>query len=313
MKCEHCGYKLRHKQMYCPKCGNTLLSSDDISSISNHSEDLTKEEIQFSLLIEQCREGIQRKKERMCALFLLIALAYAVLFSYFILLKPSRDYEKAVDSINKGNYQQAVELLTDLDYKDSQKIKKDIQFKDPYVGETVLFGTYEQDNILANGEEEIEWTIIDKDKSSVLLISSKCIDWVSFHSNGENSWKQTYLNKWLQKSFLDKAFTEEEKRHIFTSQTEEAVFLLSKDEVERYFSNKESRIAFATPYTKAKAGDEIKNSACRWWLAEDSWFGSHFKLYYVYLVEDDGEFVSDCFDGVENGVRPAIWYDFTKD
>ena len=39
-----------------------------------------------------------------------------------------------------------------------------------------LFGTYEQDNDLSDGEEEIEWIVIAREESRVLLMSKYALD-----------------------------------------------------------------------------------------------------------------------------------------
>ena len=44
------------------------------------------------------------------------------------------------------------------------------------VGDTITFGTYEQDNNTSNGKEAIEWTVLDKNGMSVLLISKQALD-----------------------------------------------------------------------------------------------------------------------------------------
>lgn len=43
------------------------------------------------------------------------------------------------------------------------------------VGDTVRFGSYEQDNDVSNGTEAIEWFVLDKQDGKFLLLSKKAL------------------------------------------------------------------------------------------------------------------------------------------
>ncbi len=44
------------------------------------------------------------------------------------------------------------------------------------VGDVIYFGSYEQDNNLSNGKEEIEWIVLAKENRKALLISKYALD-----------------------------------------------------------------------------------------------------------------------------------------
>ena len=75
------------------------------------------------------------------------------------------------------------------------------------VGSIVTFGHYEQDGNLDNGQEKIEWIVLDVQKERCLLLSRYCLDTKSYHSKGKNiTWKDCTLRKWLNHDFLNTAF-----------------------------------------------------------------------------------------------------------
>lgn len=59
------------------------------------------------------------------------------------------------------------------DLKNTESPKEDGAFEKLNVGDVIKFGSYEQDNDTTNGNEEIEWVILDKADGKVFVISSK--------------------------------------------------------------------------------------------------------------------------------------------
>ncbi len=43
-----------------------------------------------------------------------------------------------------------------------EELKKPVPIEEANIGDTVLFGAYEQDNETTNGKEAIEWRVLDK-------------------------------------------------------------------------------------------------------------------------------------------------------
>ena len=146
------------------------------------------------------------------------------------------------------------------------------------VGSVIRFGRYEQDNDLSNGPEPIEWIVLDRDGDRLLVISKYILEKKPLHEEAEDvssfSWADCTLRTWLNGSFMDAAFTEEEKACIRLTpldtkaaaagtwyngrpgsyHTEDHVFLLSSDEAEDYFPDDYHRVGVLTPYAFEQEG-----------------------------------------------------------
>lgn len=200
--------------------------------------------------------------------------------------------------------------------------------KNASVGDTITFGAYEQDNNTSNGKEAIEWTVLDKDGMSLLLISKQALDCQQYNTSYTDvTWESCSLRKWMNGTFLNKAFNAEEQAQIQNTTvsadknpeyntnpgnaTTDKVFLLSINEVEKYFNSDEARKCAPTAYAKAQGAytsDIYKTASgaatCWWWLrspgltqhsaAHVNIFGS------VYCA---GHNVNYDYDAV----RPALW------
>ena len=87
--------------------------------------------------------------------------------------------------------------------------------KNAAVGDVVYFGTYEQDNDTSNGQERIQWLVLDKKDDSVFLISAMGLDCLVYEDSATNtSWAACYARKWLNSSFLNNAFAPEEQTYL---------------------------------------------------------------------------------------------------
>ena len=134
-------------------------------------------------------------------------------------------------------------------------------------GDTVVFGSFEQDGDLGNGAEPIQWLVLDTRGegdaagAGVLLISQYELSYRKVHDqDGPATWETSSLRAWLNGEFLSTAFTEREREfvartHVSTpgnyddkyglgekkpnntggNDTEDDVFLLSYEEAEQYF------------------------------------------------------------------------------
>ncbi len=121
-------------------------------------------------------------------------------------------------------------------------------------GDTVIFGTYEQDNVTSNGAEAIEWYVLDRKGDELLLLSKYCLDAQPYHVEQKYiTWKDCTLRSWLNSEFYNTAFSSEEQSYIKLSKlvtadnsehgtdggedTEDKVFALSFEELNKYFSS----------------------------------------------------------------------------
>lgn len=200
--------------------------------------------------------------------------------------------------------------------------------KNASVGDTITFGAYEQDNNTSNGKEAIEWTVLDKDGMSLLLVSKQALDCQQYNTSYTDvTWESCSLRKWMNGTFLNKAFNAEEQAQIQNTTvsadknpeyntnpgnaTTDKVFLLSINEVEKYFNSDEARKCAPTAYAKAQGAytsDSYKTASgaatCWWWLRSPGYSQSS-----AATVGTDGS-VNYAGDGVLtdlDAVRPALW------
>ena len=137
------------------------------------------------------------------------------------------------------------------------------------VGDYVTFGTYEQDNDPSNGQEPIEWLVLDYDEATqeALLISRYGLDAQPYHDGYYYpTWANSDIRKWLNDEFLNTAFTASEQTAIAETEistphyngydggadTIDRIFLLSRQEAAQYFVNEEARKATPTAYALAQ-------------------------------------------------------------
>ncbi len=163
-------------------------------------------------------------------------------------------------------------------------------------GDTLFWGTYEQDNNLENGPEDIEWLVLHRDGDYALLVSKYILD-AGNHKDFER-WDFTLdgssINVWLNQVFLTTAFTPEERKWIPAGTDQ--VFLLSVVEANTYFADRDSRIASPTAYARSRG------AMGTWWLRTmRTGHGSFFIVSFEGNIQDVG------LPSQTLGIRPAIW------
>lgn len=281
-------------------------------------------------------EEATKKVRKICitvitSLFICCALTALLI----LVIIPNNKYKKALNLYNEEKYNEAIEMFKTLDgYKDSEDliescyIKKhgeDIynKVKNANVGDTIMFGSYEQDNNFSNGPEPIEWIVINKNGASLLLISKFAIECHDYYTTSSSlTWKDSEIRNWLNNGFYYEAFSLDEQTTIQntklftnriyesgTSTTEDKVFLLSQNEAETYFSNSESRKCEPTVYMKKTIPpglDEDPESTTVYWYLRSSASDQWCEAYVNY--DGDIDYIpceADCF--IEIYVRPALW------
>ena len=244
-----------------------------------------------------------------------------------------QDYEAAIDLYNAGQYMEAIAAFEVLNgYKDSaamikeikSKYHKEVLFKSN-IGDSVFFGSYEQDNNTSNGKEAIEWLILAREGNRMLVISKYALDCQRYNTSYTNvTWGTCSLRKWLNGPFISNAFSSDEHSMIQTTTvtedkspsyitppgdnttTDDIVFLLSITEANKYFSSDSARQCQATAYAEAQgAYADFANGYCWWWLRSPGYFYNC-----AALVRSDGSANSSNSEVfVEHAVRPAMWID----
>lgn len=287
---------------------------------------------------------------------------------YIYVLVPSNKYNAAVELVNSGNYDDAISMFAELgDYKDSEfKIKetnykkadyllsqnryveaanifnnlrfddsedrlkriKEELIKNVNVGDTILFGDYEQDGNFDNGKEMIEWIVLDKQDGSILVISKYGLDAQAYNPSSEEVyWENSSIRSWLNGRFADNSFSRENPSDVLQStlnnlrypeQTEEEedlselimeeyetrdrIFLLSSDELQQYFPEEDNRTCLATEYAIENGVTANADNSCSWWLRSP---GSD-RASAEYVWNQYGS-VASSMQEIVLGVRPSMW------
>lgn len=187
------------------------------------------------------------------------------------------------------------------------------------VGNYVEFGAYPQTSD-GNDATAIEWLVLARNGNSALLISRYGLD--AQHYNEKRSditWENCTIRKWLNEAFFNVAFGAEDRAAIQSTNvpadrnpkcntdpgnaTTDKVFLLSIDEVKKYFPTDDARSCQPTEYA-VNNGASRSDGGCWWWLRSPG-----YNLYYAAYVYYDGSV--DCngnrVDFGDACIRPALW------
>ena len=204
------------------------------------------------------------------------------------------------------------------------------------VGDIITLGSYEQDNNSGNGSEEIEWIVLAKEDNRVLVISKDILDYRSYDDGGDYydyAWQSCSLRTWLNSSFLNTAFTNDEQAIILavtvetddynptgsyeifdetyhfnepdSNDTVDRLFLLGAGEAYHYFISDYDRISQLTAY----ANSLNANGDNSWWLR--SLGSSNHSAAFVFR-DGDVDTMGLSVNLNDLGVRPAMWIDVTN-
>ena len=286
---------------------------------------------------------------------------------YIYVLVPGNKYKNAVSLVESGNYDEAIAEFTQLgSYKDSEyKVKEttykkadslyknnqviaaanifnNLRFDDSEdrlkeikaemikkasVGNTILFGDYEQDGNFENGKEMIEWIVLDKQEGSILVISKYGLDAQVFNPNEEEVyWENSSLRSWLNGRFPDNSFSRENPSDVLqttllsykypvTEETEDVedlileeyetrdrIFLLSSAELLEYYPDESTRRCDATEYAIENGVAASADNSCSWWLRSPG--NSRTTVEYVW---DQYGSIANSDQQLVLAVRPAMW------
>ena len=265
------------------------------------------------------------------------------------------DYGDAADQILESKYQKAQSLYAIGDYVYAYITYKDISsYKDVgtllatdtnliavvthkaifSVGNYVEFGTYPQTE---SGDDAtaIEWLVLARDGNRALLLSRHGLDTQPYNEDYEDvTWEKCTLRTWLNDTFINKAFTEEEQSAILLTDvnngqsqccnrwdttggndTQDKVFLLSYAEANEYldvtYENSDNMVSRIVPTDYAKKqGAQASNSkktadgeyAVGWWLRSPGNF-----QFRAAFVTSGGALYYDFVRSSRIRVRPALW------
>ena len=192
-------------------------------------------------------------------------------------------------------------------------------------GDTIKFGSYEQDNNPDNGKEPISWIVLDKTDEYMMLITKNCINCVKFNDVYENTdWELCTLRQWLNNDFYEDAFNKGEKEIILEtelttnnnstygtnsgSNTVNKVYILSMNEASKYFTADSKRVSKSTQYAQSNGIWAEADKETSWWWLRTS--GGNSK--YASCVNHEGKIVESgsSVNTTDNGVRPVICIEY---
>jgi len=226
-----------------------------------------------------------------------------------------RTYNEAISLANSGAYKEAIVVLESLgDYKDSSSLIKKYTILGCEKGDIILMGSYEQDNDLTNGPEDIEWLVLERRGNRALVISKYCLEQMPFNDTlTPVTWEDCTIRKWLNNDFIKSAFSKEERAQILSTElsnpddiektessgnTVDKIFLLSENEAAIYFESDSERKASATEY--------VSTNHCYWILRTPGSVSN------VAHVDYDGTL--GYYENVDRNwwIRPAMWIKTTN-
>ena len=238
--------------------------------------------------------------------------------------------DASVDSLHQRVYSFSITLLQENliqsknDEPNASAQPAEASHQNLKVGDEITFGSYEQDNDPANGAEEIKWLVLTKEGNRALLISKYALDCQPYHEKySDITWENCTLRTWLNDTFLNSAFSEEEKATITATtvsaedntkysipagnSTEDQVFLLSISELDEYFASDEKRTCTPTAYA-VERGCLVNNDCCICWSrSPGSLLSCAAMVLYNGIVVREGNGV-----GTKGfAVRPAMWIDLS--
>ncbi len=195
---------------------------------------------------------------------------------------------------------------------------------------TITFGSYKG--------EDIEWIVLESGDNGRLLLSKYAIDYRPYECTDGflKSWETAMLRTWLNEDFFEEAFSEEEKSKILWNETEvydtrkrgyfsaetvkgktqlERVFLLSRDEVAKYYGKTLPTCYCEPTFYAVSLGAE--QTDVRWWMRGpceriDDAKGTNTGIPAVKGDTDPDTHNYKLYheeEGAKCGIRPAMWVD----
>lgn len=209
----------------------------------------------------------------------------------------------------------------------------------------VYFGNYWQNDTDDDGtadnyddKEPIKWRVLSADTRDVFLIADQILDWQSYNQSYSSvTWETCTLRTWLNETFLENAFSDEEQSAIKETEvvngnnptygtsggnnTQDKVYLLSVGEASNDefgfassgSTNAKNRRALNTEYAKEKGASSSTQyeGSGTWWLRSPGDESSHATdVNFKGSVDMDGSGVVSA--GGVSGVRPVLHLDMTK-
>ena len=194
-------------------------------------------------------------------------------------------------------------------------------------GDAMRFGRYAQDGV-GKPLKAIDWIVLETNGTTAKLISKYVLGASKYDGFlGASRWEGSELRKYLNGTFLNEAFSKEERDRLVPMEvtaaknpkystnpgraTRDKVAVLSMQEAEQYLPQKADRVGMPTKIARERGVDSgvKKEDSCYWWLRNP---GGNRKL--AAMVDPEGE-IGDfgyVVNAVSFGFRPVICLELEK-
>ena len=186
-------------------------------------------------------------------------------------------------------------------------------------GRTLTLGSYHQHS--ADYKESIEWIILARKHNKLLLISKYLLDRKPYEEyRGTATWGTSSVRGWLNSTFLNEAFSEEEQRRIASAEiitkaprgypsvggepTNDKIFLLSIEEAHKYFPSADSKRCKPTPYTVLRGAHKDSRTGYGWWWLRSPGCSNSSA---AHVRCDGGVGFVGALGAIGGAIRPALW------
>lgn len=225
--------------------------------------------------------------------------------------------EKALDGNNLSQYENALSLFETSSYKEAFEIfhslgnYKDSDEKEKQCAELLAVMAIKEGKYSVGDQIELgkySWRILEIIDNSVLIITEECIESTAFSKKNYADWENSSIRQYLNSDFYDR-FSDIEKSIIMITEvvnddnpdygtsdgykTTDKLFLLSLDEVEKYFSTSNDKIAIQNGFS----------FNCDWWLRTSG----KTDCYACYVSKKGDTSIEGESINKNKGVRPAMW------
>ena len=236
------------------------------------------------------------------ALMLVIAIVAIALAATFLIYLLDDNVSDGSSVSGEISFDQSFADESSLEPPPEQVVVKETM-ADAAVGDAVVFGKYEQNGNADDGEEKIEWIVLEKQDDKLLLISRKCLDVKPVNeSRADVEWADTTLFAWLNGDFADNAFNETEIGSIVEADGVK-ITVPTAEQAKKYYEYDSWRAADATEFA-VKNGARVQNGKCWWWLLDKGEIAnSNSYVYFNGTIRSDGLAV----DYQSVAVRPMMW------
>lgn len=257
-------------------------------------------------------------------------LAAATLFTKVSAYEDAKDkaaecyYKYGLDCVEESDFENAYLAFTKAgDFEDATALANFYKFSVLTVGDTYIFGKYEQDGDLTNGAEDLEWVVLNMEEDTALLVSKYILEAMEFNydENANSSQTVSYadssIRTFVNDTFYNEAFTQDEKSLILPltitetdnsnnvlATSDNYVFLPTYEMFRQYMTN--SSIELYDMTDAAYAQTETSTSGI-WWTSTVNSTGN--KAYTAYNTDST---TLKAFTTI-SGVRVAIYVNFANE